>query len=467
MVKRLSGADLEAFVDDPSVRGDVPMQDAVEGFLARSERPGAELAAFITVTEDIARRDAAIVDAARAAGSRLPLDGIVVAVKDNIDVAGVPTTVGSRFFQSEPATEDSVAIRRLRDAGAIIVGKTNLHEFVFGGTTDNPHHGTCRNPWDLERIPGGSSGGSGVAVAIDACVAALGSDTGGSVRIPAAFCGVAGLRPSYGRLSNRGSFPLSRSFDAIGPMARSVLDLAEVFAVLEGYDEGDPRSVPGDPFGDIASLGDDIGGMRIGVARTFFFDGLDEDVRAAVEAAIEVLTGLGPVVSEVEVPGASEASAISNPIIWAEAYELHEQRLAEQPEWFGEDTRRRLEMGKQVTGSAFAAALEGMARYQRALDGLFLRVDVVLTPMTAAPPPRIDDAETVSVTAELVRLNHQWSLGHVPALSLPCGFTRTGLPVAIQLAARKWDEASLLRLGAAYQRVTDWHRARPPLVRDL
>lgn len=466
MGSHLAGTELEAFVDDPSVRASVSMQDAIEGFLGRTEQPGRQLSAFISVTADIARRDAAAIDAARAEGHQLPLDGVVVAVKDNIDVAGVPTTVGSRFFQ-DPAVDDSVAVRRLRDAGAIIIGKTNLHEFVFGGTTNNPYYGTCRNPWDPERIPGGSSGGSGVAVAIDACVAALGSDTGGSVRIPAGFCGVAGLRPSYGRVSNRGSFPLSRSFDAIGPMARSVADMAKVFAVLEGYDRADPRSVKAEVANDFTSLDGGIAEMRIGVARRFFFDGVDDDVGAAVEAAIGDLESLGASVVEVEVPGAAEASDISNPIIWAEAYEVHEKRLAEQPDWFGDDTRRRLEMGKQVTGSEFASALERMARYQRALEDLFSTVEVVLTPMTAAPPPRIDDAETVSVTAELVRLNHQWSLGHVPALVLPCGFTKSGLPVAMQLAARRWGEVSLLRLGMAYQGVTEWHRARAPVVQDL
>jgi aspartyl-tRNA(Asn)/glutamyl-tRNA(Gln) amidotransferase subunit A len=348
-------------------------------------------------------------------------------------------------------------------AGAVIVGKANLHEFVFGGTTDNPFYGTCRNPWDMERIPGGSSGGSAAALAAGVCIGALGSDTGGSIRVPAALNGVAGLRPTYGAVSTRGVFPLSRTFDAVGPMARSVTDIANMLTVMAGYDPEDARSVR-EPLMPAAGGHDrtEIGDIRVGIPSDFFFDDLDADVERATREAIAVIGDVVGHVTEIALSGAERASARSNPIIWGEAFAVHRQRYERAAERFGNDTRQRLEMGAKVTGAQFADALQGMYEWQRAVDRAFETVDVIVTPTTRQPAPMLTDVETVSVTADLVRLNHQWSLAHVPALVVPCGFTDTNLPVGLQLATRRYNDSLLLRLGAAFQDSTDWHLRRPP-----
>jgi aspartyl-tRNA(Asn)/glutamyl-tRNA(Gln) amidotransferase subunit A len=435
------------------------MQDAVEGFLATIECYDGPLSSFITVTSELARGDALRIDATRAEGKKLPLDGFVVAVKDNIDVEGVPTTAGSHFFRDYVALADAEVARRLRSGGAIIVGKANLHELAFGGTTDNPFYGTCRNPWDPDYSPGGSSGGSAVALAIDACVASLGTDTGGSIRIPSGYCGVSGLRPTFGSVSTRGTIPLSRSFDAVGPMARNVRDIATMFEVMASHDRDNPGSVE-PPRARAAADTDDLRGLRIGVARPFFFDDLDPEVGEAIERAVEVLRDLGATVFDTQVPGAAEAGEIKNPIVFAEAYELYRERLAERPDCITDDTRAKIERGKDVTGADIARARERMARYQRRLERSFAHVDVVLTPVTRSPAPPAAAPETS--IADLVRCTYPWALGHVPALAIPCGFSKRGLPIGLQLAARRWNERALFRTGIAYQRVTDWHRRRPP-----
>src|SRR5262249_22443597 len=253
------------------------------------------------------------------------------ALKDNIDTAGVRTTVGSAFFTDRVPGRDAEVARRLREAGAVLLGKVALHEFAYGATTQNPHHGLCRNPWDVHRIPGGSSGGSGAAVAAELCAAALGTDTGGSVRIPAALNGVSGLRPTTGRVSIRGVFPITWTFDTVGPLARTVEDVALLFSVLAGFDPEDPLSV--DAAEDARGLlAPDIAGLRIGVPRTFFFDDLDEETASSVHAAAEVLAASGALVEQIELPQAERAGETMAPMIWAEAYAIHRDRLEAQPE---------------------------------------------------------------------------------------------------------------------------------------
>jgi aspartyl-tRNA(Asn)/glutamyl-tRNA(Gln) amidotransferase subunit A len=448
----------------PQYRAEVAAVTLAEAFLDRIARLDDRYHAFITVTPDIAEADARRVDEARRKGKPLPLDGLPVAVKDSIDIAGTPTTVGSSFFKHRVAASDAECMRRLREAGAVVLGKTNMHEFAFGGTTDNPFFGTCRNPWDLQRIPGGSSGGSAAAVAAGLCCGSLGSDTGGSVRIPAALNGVSGMRPTYGLVSSRGVFPLSRTLDIVGPMARTVADVAAMLAVLAGYDELDPRSIPCEIATIPRSTSDGLAGMTIGVPQRFFFDGVDNEVAHAVRNGIDALGELGAVVRAVELPGADVVNHHSNSIIWAEAFALHRTRLYEDPELFGADTRMTLRFGEAVTGAEFADALQGMFEWQRTVSRAFRDVDIIATPATAAVAPNLDDVETVGVTANLVRLTRHWSLAQVPALVVPCGFSSEGLPIGLQLAAAKTRDATLLRAGLEYQAATDWHLRRPTAV---
>jgi aspartyl-tRNA(Asn)/glutamyl-tRNA(Gln) amidotransferase subunit A len=429
---------------------DVAAVEHVDSCLDRIERLDGRLHAFVTVTPEQAR-------AAAAATAHAPLHGLVVALKDNIDVAGVRTASGSRFFAEHVPERDAPVWARLRAAGAALAGKTNLHEFAYGATTQNPHWGECRNPWALDRIPGGSSGGSGAAVAAGMCDVALGTDTGGSVRIPASLCGVSGLRPTFGRVPNRGIFPVAASYDTCGPLARSVADVARAFRVAAGYDDEDPTSRDGE-----AASALPVGRLRIGVPTAFFFDDVEPDVERAVRAVADALAALGARLVELELPGAAEVVAANAPVVLAEALSVHADRLDGQPELFGDDVRRRLELGRSVTGVEYALGVEERRRWRRTVARAWERVDVVLSPATAIVAPSAE-GETLATTRELTRLTWPWSIAGGPALSVPCGFSGDGLPIVLQLAAAPWHEEIVLALGEAYQQVTDWHLREPPL----
>jgi aspartyl-tRNA(Asn)/glutamyl-tRNA(Gln) amidotransferase subunit A len=435
-----------------------------EAYLARIERHDLGLKSFVTVTGELARERARAADEALERGSPLgALHGLPVAMKDNIDTAGVRTTMGSKFFADNVPARDAEVARRLGAAGAVLIGKTALHEFAYGGTTQNPHHGACRNPWDLARIPGGSSGGSGAALAADLCAAALGTDTGGSVRIPAALNGVSAIRPTTGRVSIRGVFPVSWTFDTVGPMARSVVDLAPVLTVLAGFDREDPGSVdrPLDDYS--ARLGDGLEGLRVGVPRNFYLEEVDGEIAESVATAVERLAALGAAVDEVDLPGAEAAVEATTRIIWAEALAIHGERLHARPELFGEDVRRRLPSGEQVSGADYGRYVQTGREWRRTVELAFERVDAVVAPVTGIVAPPADDCETIETTRRLTRLTYGWSLAGVPVLAMPCGLSAEGLPIGIQVAAAWWREGMLLRLGAAYQRETDWHLRTPDL----
>lgn len=448
-------------------RGEVRSFDATENYLERIERIDGRVGSYITVAADHARQRASEADEALAQGRILgPLHGLPIALKDNIDTAGIRTTVGSAFFAERVPDRDAEVARRLHEAGAVLLGKVTMHEFAYGATSQNPHHGACRNPWDLDRIPGGSSGGSGAAVGAGLCAAALGTDTGGSVRIPAALNGVAGLRPTTGRVSNRGVFPITWTFDTVGPLARGVEDAALVLSVLAGHDPEDPGSIDW-PVDDLLGTVDDgLDGLRIGVPRTFFFDGADADVADRARDAAEALARGGAAVEEVELPGAERADETTTRMIWAEAYAIHRMRLDEQPELFGEDVRRRLMLGAEVAGADYAEYRQRARQWRRSLELAFRDLDLVLTPAAETTAPRADDAEMIATTRRLTRLTYAWTLSGLPALSVPCGFDGAGLPIGLQLAAAPFREATLVRAGAAYQRLTDWHLHEPALVTE-
>ncbi|WP_179220518.1 amidase [Rhodococcus sp. NCIMB 12038] len=435
--------------------------ELTEALLGRIESLNPQLSAFIAVTPDAALADAHRVDAARRRGEALPLDGLALGIKDNIDVTGVATTVGSPLFREAIAGSDAECVARLRAAGAVILGKTLLHEITFGVSCDNPWYGTGRNPWDADRIPGGSSGGSGAAVAADMCMGALGTDTGGSVRIPAALNGVTGLRPTLGSISTAGTFPLSWSLDTIGPLARSVDDVAALFGVMAGYDPADPRSLRPPARVEPSPESNDIRGLRIGVPRDFFFDDLDPAFEDSLDGAVFTLRELGADVRDLRLPGLwREAETACAHILLAEAYAVHGERFRAHPESFGGDVAQRLTRGADITGSELAALYQVGFEWRRALEGLFGDVDLILTPATSSTAPLINGIDTLETSRRFGAITGPWAIGGVPALAVPCGFA-DGLPVGMQLVAPRWREDLLFRTGRTFQSVTTWHRMRP------
>lgn len=438
--------------------------ESVENCLRAIERFDQQLCVTITVMADEARTAAARCDEAAAEGRWLGvLHGMPVAVKDNIDTAGVRTTSGSAFLSDRVPDADSFVVRRLKAAGAILIAKVNLAEFAFGATTQNAHYGSCRNPWDPDRIPGGSSGGSGAAVAAGMAVGALGTDTGGSVRIPGSVNGLVGLRPTLGRVSNRGVTPVSESFDTVGPLAHRAVDVARLLAATEGYDPDDVTSVPGPADEVLPRLGRGIQGLRIGVPERFFFDDVDSQVKTVVGIAIEELERLGATVHEIAIEGAEEAQAQMQRMLYPDAAAFHEKRMAQAPHRFGKDVYARLELGPQTTSLEYAGAVAWRRRWLRELERCFRHVDLIATPTTPVAPPLVDGADMINTTHALTTLTYGWSMGDLPAVSVPCGFA-DGLPVGLQLAGRAWQDGLLLQVAAAYQEVTQWHLQKPALL---
>jgi aspartyl-tRNA(Asn)/glutamyl-tRNA(Gln) amidotransferase subunit A len=459
-----SGATPGSDVVEALRTGELSSAELTRRYLERIERYDEAVGSFVTICADTALEAAdAADDALRRGEPPKPLHGLPVALKDNIDTAGVRTTIGSRFFADNVPGRDAEVWRRLREAGAVLIGKTALHEFAYGATTQNPHHGVCRNPWDLDRVPGGSSGGSGAALGADLVAGALGTDTGGSVRIPAALNGVSGLRPTAGRVSISGVFPITWSFDTVGPMARSIADVAALFAVLQGFDSEDPTSIDRPPDDVSSALERGVDGLRVGVLTGFYQEDVDEELLAATRAAAEALGRLGAAVTELELPGAAEVFDATNLVVRAEAYAIHHGRLSTQPEAFGEDVRRRLLLGEQVSGAEYAEYRQVGRIWRRTVEGAFEGLDAMLAPATGTVAPRADESETIETTRRLARLTYGFSTAGVPVLTVPCGIS-DGLPVGMQLVAPWWREDTLLAVGGAYQRETDWHLRRPELA---
>ena len=442
-----------------------PAGELLDLALANVARWNGRINALITVTEEEARSQAAACDAAQRAGRRLgPLHGMPVTLKDNIDTAGIRTTVASDFFRDHVPAEDAELVRRLKRAGAVIVGKANLHEFVCGAVTQSRHLGPCFNPWHPGHVPGGSSGGSGAAVAADLCIMSVGSDTGGSIRNPAAFNGVAGLKPTNGSVPNRGTFPVSPPHDTPGPLARRIEDVAACYMAMAGYDPADPTSVDHR----IAELGSALAvgvrGLRIGLPRAFYYEDVQAELLAGVEAAVGTLRSLGAETREVTLDGAAEAwRLLATVLAMTDAAELHRERMASQPERMGRDVFQRIAVGREVTGMQYAAAMRFREAWRCRLAEPFRQVDLIAVPTTPFTAPKVAEVGDMGGTSNQInRFNFGWSLGGVPALSLPCGIAGNGLPFGLQLVAPWWQEARLVAAGSAFQQVTDWHLRRPP-----
>ncbi len=396
------------------------------------------------------------------------LHGVPVGLKDLYYVAGMRNTAGSRIFGDFVPDFDGASAASLKEAGAILMGKLNLHQFAFGPTGHNADYGDMHNPWDVERVAGGSSGGSGSAAAAGQCAITLGTDTGGSIRIPSALCGLAGLKPTYGRVSRYGLVSLSWSLDHPGPMARTVEDCAAALQVLAGYDPRDPASAD-EPVPDyMEALSEDLSGLRIGVPREYFEVPVDGEVERLVREALSTLEDLGAEVVEVSWPMYHRSADISKIILYAEAAAYHKELLLRRGEEYDPSVRWRFESGLFISGPDYLRALRHRRKYTESVRELFQQVDLLAGPMepVVAPPIEADsilvNGERVGVIPALTQYTRPFNLTGYPALTVPCGFVE-GLPVGLQLAAGPFEEATALRAGFAYQQATDWHKRRPPV----
>lgn len=436
-----------------------------EACLSRIAAHDGRLHAFITVTAASARASARRAEAEIAAGQwRGALHGIPLGIKDIYATAGIRTTAHSRLLLDHVPTEDAVVVARLKAAGAIILGKLATHEFAFGGPSSDLPFPPARNPWDLARVPGGSSSGSGAAVAAGLCLGATGSDTGGSIRDPAGFCGLAGLKPSFGRVSRRGVLPLSHTLDTCGPMAWTSEDCALLLQAMAGHDAQDPASVDAGVPDYRAALDGTARGLRIGVVRHFYAGegGATAEVIEAIDAALAVMRDLGAHIEEVTLPDLADFHACGRAILLAEAYAIHRPSLEARPEAYGQWVRERLRLGAFITAEDYVAA----QRLRRRLVERTLRamehVDLLVTANQFGGPLRFTELKIFPpITRPFVSM--PFNLTGQPALALCCGFDREGLPLSLQIAGRAFDEAGVLRLGDAYERATPWRGRRPPL----
>ena len=440
---------------------------ATEACIENIQRHNETLNAVVTWDEDAALASAAEADRAASEGRWLGLlHGMTMTLKDNIATAGMRTTSGAMFFADHVPNEDAEVVRRLRGAGAVLIGKANMQELAFGVVTTNPVFGQCRNPWNPDHIPGGTSGGSGASVAAGMCQGSLGTDTGGLVRIPAAMTGVAGLRPTHGRISIRGVTPASMSNDTIGPMAREVTDVARLFSALSGYDVHDPVSADQPLANFLPSLSDGIAGTRIGIARKFHFQRVHPMVEEAVLDAVRVFESLGAEIREIDLPGAELAQDWNIAQIYGDICAHFKERLINDPESISPRVRARMMLGLNFTAVDYAEAMRGKEVWQRTLKRTFEdEVDMILAPtVPIAPPPITGDENLHEATRDAARFTYGSALSSHPGLSVPCGFTSDGLPIGLMLEAAWWNEPLLFRAGVAYQSATDWHTRRPPLL---
>jgi aspartyl-tRNA(Asn)/glutamyl-tRNA(Gln) amidotransferase subunit A len=424
---------------------------------ARIERLNSTLHAFITVTAEQAREEARQADAELAAGrDRGPLHGIPVAVKDLFLTRGVRTTCGSKVYEDFVPAIDAAVVERLRAGGAVMLGKLNMHEMAYGITSANPHYGPVRNPWNLEHSPGGSSGGSGAAVAAQMVDAAMGSDTGGSIRIPAAFCGVVGLKPTYGRVSRYGAVPLAYSLDHMGPLARSVRDAALMLNAIAGYDRRDPTSSRHPVVDFVPDDGCSIRGLRVGFPENFYFEHLDAGVERSVRGVVARAQSLGAVVTPVRVPDVAALNAVGRVIQLAEASAVAEPHL-EQREKFGPDVLALLDQGRLVPATDYINAQRLRRKLGREFNKLWAEVDCLIAPTTPNTAPRIGDATVrlggrdEDVRLATTRLVRGINVLGLPALSIPCGLGESSMPIGVQIIGPAWEEALILRIGAALE----------------
>ena len=453
--------------------GEVSSAEATEAYLERIARLDGNYASYITVTPERARADARQADAEIAAGNRRgPLHGVPVAVKDQFDTAGIVTTNGSTILAENVPDADATIMSRLRDAGTVLLGKLNMSEYASGDAFRHPY-GRPRNPWDTNRNPGTSSSGSGAATAAFLCATSLGEDTGGSIRGPAAFCGLVGIRPTFGLVSRHGVFGASWSMDTAGPVSRTVADCANTLAAIAGHDPNDPQTwdVPVPDYA--AALDGNIRGLKLGIiTERVHTDANDPEVRDAVIAAADVLAGLGAEVSEVSLPLIVNSSEISYAIISSDAAMLNwdiisTERLRE----LDHNNQVRLLMGSVIPAKTYQKAARLREALRQQILGALEDVDALIMPTSSVPSTLIPDSAGLGAKADVIAgfkgrrgFTAPFNLANLPALSINCGFTASGLPIGLQIAGRAFDETTLFRLAYAYEQATDWGERRPPGV---
>ena len=435
--------------------------ELTEACLERIEKYNPSLNAFITITADEARAAAKRMQEEQRRGVwRGALHGIPVAVKDNIDTAGTRTTAASELFKDRVPADDAYVVRRLRDAGAILLGKTNLHEFAYGGSATVSYFNPMHNPWALERISGGSSGGSAIAAAAGLCFGALATDTAGSVRIPASYCGVVGFKLTYGRVSNRGVIPLSWTLDHVGPICRTVEDAALMLGAIAGYDESDPTTTDIEVPDYSRAFRMETSKLRLGVPRAFFFDGLDEEVSKSVDAAMKLLSKRVASIEDILLPATPlPFGEIYGRVRGIEAYAYHSPWVRQSPEKYQAVTRQRILQGATVTSVGYVEARREVDRLRREIKKTFAKIDLLITPTMAVPPVLITQGD--DPTAASPRNTLPFDILGLPTISVPCGFTTAGLPIGLQISGAPFAESKVLLLAHAYEQSTDWHRRHP------
>jgi len=451
-------------------RRQVSPVELMESQLTRIEAVNPILNAYVSLYPDAALAAAKKAEEDITAGNyRGPLHGIPLAVKDLFQVAGMERTCGSKILSEGPANTDATSVGRLRDAGAVILGMLNLHEFAFGPTGINPIVGTALNPWDMSKVSGGSSSGSGCATSAALAMATLGSDTGGSIRIPAALCGVVGLKQTYGLASRTGIYTLCESLDHGGPLARTVRDAALILQAIAGSDETDPSTINAKIRDYTSDFDKPLAGLRIGVPRNFYFDRLHPEIESAVNAAIKKLNDLGASIEEVVLSFNREAIQGWNTMAMAEALSVHEGHLRDRSDDLSPDVNERLRLGEGLTATDFIRARQSQTMAQREMAGVLGQTPVLAMPTTAIPAVPIDtgtmmvNGKEVTGWRVLGQLTRLACFTGQPAISIPCGFTDDGLPIGLQLMAGWFEEPALLQVAHAYEQATEWHLRRPPL----
>src|SRR5438105_1839093 len=439
--------------------------ELTQACLSRIDRLNSKLNAFITVTADSALSQARAAEGEIQRGNwKGPLHGVPIALKDLIDTASVRTTAGSGVFKDRVPTQDAEVVRRLKAAGAVLLGKLNLHEFAYGGSSVISYFGPVHNPWSSGYSPGGSSGGSAAAVAAKFCYGAIGSDTGGSVRQPAGYCGIVGLKPTYGRVSTSGVIPLSWSLDHVGPMTRTVTDAALMLQAIAGYDAQDVASIDVPVPDYAATIAAATSSLRLGILRAYFYEALHPEIQAAMEAALSVLKTLTRTQRDVAPLAASDNYAsMMDPyvtILRAEAYAYHKEYISKSPELYQAQTLKRIQAGADVTTSAYIQARRQLEQSRRSISRVFETVDLLITPTACVPPFAIAALLTETNTIrekELLSLRNTrpFNMLGLPTISVPCGFTRTDLPIGMQITGPPGGEATVLRLAYAYVQATD------------
>lgn len=434
-------------------------------YLERIDRLDGRINAYITVTANLALDQAGRAASEIASGLwRGPLHGVPIALKDNIDTAGIRTTAASELFADRIPTEDAEVYRRLQAQGAILLGKLNMHEFAYGGSSAITHFGPVHNPWNLDYIPGGSSGGSAAAVAARLCAAALGTDTLASIRLPAAYCGVVGLKATHGLASIRGIIPVSESLDHVGPLTRSVGDAAVVMAAIAGFDALDPvsiRAVMPDP---IQALDDAVAGLRVGLSSGFWFESLDADIGRATEEAVGVVRQLTGEVREIDLPPAPDFS-----VLLAEAFAWHKPYI-ETPgnrSRYDPRTLERILAAGTFSAAEYIDAQRALALCRQAIAAVFDEVDLIVTPTTPVMPTLIEDAEVPAIATgaeSTVRNTAPFNLFGIPTITVPCGISSSGLPIGLQISGPRLGELAVFALAQAFEQATEWSTLRPPLT---